>query len=37
MEDKLSIKDQEIFEFQEFDKKITQHEIEAFLKESNIK
>jgi hypothetical protein len=34
MVDQLSIKDDEIFEIIEFDKKITQQEIEAFLTES---
>jgi hypothetical protein len=35
MVDKLSIKDDEVFELIEFDKKITQQEIEAYLTESN--
>jgi hypothetical protein len=34
MVDKLSIKNDEVFEFLEFDKKITLNEIEAYLIES---
>jgi hypothetical protein len=36
MVDNFSINDEEIFEFQNFDKKISQKEIETFLTESTI-
>ena len=35
MVDSLNINDEEIFEFQHFDKKISQKEIETFLTDSN--
>ena len=36
MVDRLTIREEEIFELVELDIKITQHEIENFLKESNM-